>query len=449
LPNFAVDKISRQLRYLRSLPDVEFLFALGDALRALETDPEIARHLLDLSKEADDLGKDLRADEVDNGNPDQVLEIAWDELGKVVRGRGREQLIRLNREFAELNEDREHAVVVPLDPNGGGEDAGRVGRMLSFIEELGGGEMVGRMRPGYENVRVHQQRAHLRLLRLTRTHPGVSLLRLRCVTEMDVDGHFREQADSCPRRSDDPPALGVSTIAGRRTWSGLLDELLSGRRELSDLTSAPELITVLRGAVERVGVELEGRIGTIRTRLALIDRYKARCEWHDRDRLLEIAESAERRREHALRDQLALYLFDNGLNPISEARLGDHARADVFHPDPVESFVLEAKQYGKGQGLESGLRAAFRQALDTVGALRGSGYEAQEGFIVLFRLGGPRSVLPADPIYADGIRWYLRLINVAPPEEDASQNQKTPEEYGVDRLREILIEVASEIGTEE
>jgi hypothetical protein len=49
------------------------------------------------------------------------------------------------------------------------------------------------------------------------------------------------------------------------------------------------------------------------------------------------------------------------------------------------SFYVEAKQYIDRAGIENVLRGAFRQALDTVGNLPGSGYTVDEAFIILFR----------------------------------------------------------------
>jgi hypothetical protein len=170
----------------------------------------------------------------------------------------------------------------------------------------------------------------------------------------------------------------------------------------------------------------------------VIERFKARCEWHDRARLFTLAEEATAKQESVLRDELALYLFDQGLNPISEAALGEHSRADIFEGATASSFYLEAKQYSDGASLPAALRGAFRQALDTAANLAGSGYEAEEAFIVIFRRGGPRAILPIEPIEFDGLRWYLRLINIAPASEDASQNRHPPVAYDAVELLEML-----------
>lgn len=109
---------------------------------------------------------------------------------------------------------------------------------------------------------------------------------------------------------------------------------------------------------------------------------------------------------------------------LAEAVLGTSSRADVFDPSIGPAFYVEAKQYSDGAGIESGLRAAFRQALDTVGNLPGTDYGLDEAFIVLFRRGGPRAVLPVEHITAEGLRWHFVLINIAEPSVDASKNAR-------------------------
>jgi hypothetical protein len=179
----------------------------------------------------------------------------------------------------------------------------------------------------------------------------------------------------------------------------------------------------------------------------VVQRFKARSEWHDRERLRLLADAAQaagRSPEHALRDELTLYLFDQGLNPLAEAVLGTSSRADVFDPSAGPCFYVEAKQFRESTNLAALLQAAFRQALDTVGNLLGTGYEMDEAFIVLFRRSGPRALLPSEPLIADGLRWHFILINIAAAQDDASQNKSTPLEFSADTLRDILLQAHAE-----
>lgn len=133
-----------------------------------------------------------------------------------------------------------------------------------------------------------------------------------------------------------------------------------------------------------------------------------------------------------------------GLNPLAETVLGTSSRAYVFDPSAGPSFYVEAKQYSADTGIDTLLRAAFRQALDTAGNLTGAGYSIDEAFIVLFRRSGSRALLPTEPVIADGLRWHFVLINIAAAQDDASQNKATPVEFSTDELREMLLHVRAE-----
>jgi hypothetical protein len=439
-----LERLDRQLGYLLDLSDEDFLFAAQDFLSALEADPQLAIHLRDLEHEADDLGQKLHEDEYGDGEASGLLLRVWEDLGSQLQQPQLGVLLERNGAFKGLFGYFEHPAVVPLDVGAGSENSSRTGQLLDMIEKLDVSEghvIIETLRGPYEVMRAEQAAAHTRLLRVTRTHPGVALLRLRCLASLDTGGPA--EARSRPRKCEASPMLVVRADAHGRRWSGLILGVLHREQTIASLGDGPILMRGLRGAAERLGLELRGRIGTTRSRLAVIERYQARCEWHDRQRLQTLAEEAAGAREHALRDDLARYLFDQGLNPLSEAVLGAHARADLFQPEPRSGFLLEAKQYSDRTSLSTALAQAFRQALDTAGNLTGSGYEVEEAFIVLFRRGGPRAVLPREPIEADGRRWYLRLINIAPPADDASRNRYQPLEYSVEDLRTLLIEQRS------
>ena len=192
-----------------------------------------------------------------------------------------------------------------------------------------------------------------------------------------------------------------------------------------------------------LALDLTRRLYSQRSRLGVVLRFKARCEWHDRERLRQLADDTAQP-EHALRDELTRYLFDAGLNPLAEAVIGTSSRADVFDPSHGSSFYVEAKQYKDGVSLPSIMRAAFRQALDTAGNLRGSGYSADEAFIVLFRRGGPRAIFPVEPIHKEGLRWHFVLVNIAEPSEDASKNLHSPVEFTAGELAELVVEAQAD-----
>jgi hypothetical protein len=266
------------------------------------------------------------------------------------------------------------------------------------------------------------------------------LLRLEAVESLLLSG--TPYAESHPK--DERAALRVEVV---RSAAGLITAAPGGFLSGGVKSGLRPIVEDVRQVAQLLVLDLRRRLYTVRSRLGVLQRFKARCEWHDRERLRRLADDAQQAKrfaEHVLRDELTRYLFDQGLNPLAEAVLGASSRADVFDPSLGPSFYVEAKQYRDRAAVDPRLRAAFRQALDTVGNIPGSGYTIDEAFIVLFRRSGPRVLLPTEPFMAEGLRWHFVLINIAEASEDASQNTETPVEYSAESLREILIEVGVE-----
>ena len=173
--------------------------------------------------------------------------------------------------------------------------------------------------------------------------------------------------------------------------------------------------------LDRFYEELRLRIGTVRGKLALIMRFKGRCEWHDRDRLRLLALGAQAP-EEALTAELARWLYDHGLNPLTRARAAG-LEPDVLDPTEAPSFYIEAKRYRRSA--RSYLVRGVHQVNDTVGRLYGSAYEVHEAFYVVFREGGPRYAFPeAIP----GVGWtvYPVLIDIAEARVSGSRQTRPP-----------------------
>lgn len=143
---------------------------------------------------------------------------------------------------------------------------------------------------------------------------------------------------------------------------------------------------------------------------------------HDRERLLEIASGA--RAEAKLTAELALYLFDHGLNPLTDVNFGP-LRPDLLTSShgSVPTLYVEAKQYeadGRRVVVE-----AMRQVWDTAGLMTAEPYEVHEAFLVVFRRGGPRLELP-DVVRGPRLTVYPILIDIGNPSERGSRRAETP-----------------------
>ena len=221
---------------------------------------------------------------------------------------------------------------------------------------------------------------------------------------------------------------GFATPGKRHIEKALYD----GGSLSDDETKAVERSArMLKLYMERVYEDLRLRIGTRQSLIKLINRFQHRCQWHDRVRLYNLVESAKSGPEEVLTAELALWLFDQGLSPVSKPMMAG-LEPDLTDPSFRFNLYVEAKQYNSSAN--DYLIRGFHQLWDTVSGLKGTPYEVREAFYVVFRRGGPRYILPDQPLAGEGWTAHLRLIDIAPNTERGSQGAKKPIVISVDDL---------------
>jgi hypothetical protein len=278
--------------------------------------------------------------------------------------------------------------------------------------DLGGWRMsLGNVDRRYRHV---QRWARLRM----RTSGGLALLRLEAAKD----------AMQPPLRLMDPEvgAMGLMgemlKLVGSSEFSLLR---LADGDPLSSIDDAviADRVADLRNDVRRLQEDLRRRVNTTRSRRALVERFKLRCEWHDRERLVAVAEDKELGGgpEDRLTAEFARYLFDQGLSPLSKPMTGG-LQPDLL--DPGARFYVEAKQYNNS-GSRRDIVKAVAQVMDTVGRLRGGQYAVDEAFCVIFRRSGPYYDLPAS-LRTHGYRIHLLLVDLASADEAGRRQRERP-----------------------
>lgn len=268
------------------------------------------------------------------------------------------------------------------------------------------------------DLRVEYSRAWRRLHDHARTAPGTALQYLeRCVEVL-----------SSPRLTAPPGDFQELMTLAHPSWPlPVDDQILYGQHggRPADAEGLNRVADGVRQALQRLLHGLRLRIGTVRSVNAVFERFKNRCEMHDRDRLRDLASLRDAARnngslgrtraEQALTVELARYLFDQGLNPLTEVPVGVH-RADVVEPDRL---YVEAKQYSR-QNPRSYLLQGTRQVFEMMGRLQASRYRLSEAFFVVFRLAGPLCVFPQE-VRFEG--WTLRpfVVDLAPAKVSGSR----------------------------
>ena len=268
----------------------------------------------------------------------------------------------------------------------------------------------------------------VRLLRLrTRTSPGLALFKLAAVPD---------ELNPPPRIIDEEGQETLSDASDLSRWMSsesysLFKLAWHERLDAADVSVIDRRVDDLRDAVERVREELRRRIGTTRSRLALVNRFKLRCEWHDRERMLAVADDDRRSGgpEDRLTSEFARYLFDAGLSPLTKLLAGG-LQPDLL--DPSASFYVEATQFASSSD-RGDIVNGVKQVLDTVGRLRGGPYAVDEAFCVVFRRGGPHYDLPA-LLQTETYRLHLLLVDLAPTTEAGRRQRDEPVQIPIDEF---------------
>jgi hypothetical protein len=139
--------------------------------------------------------------------------------------------------------------------------------------------------------------------------------------------------------------------------------------------------------------------------------------------------------EDRLTAEFARYLFDQGLSPLAKPMTGG-LQPDLL--DPTARFYVEAKQYS--DSARGDIVRAVAQVLDTVARLRGSQYEVEEAFCVVFRRSGPYYDLP-HLLRTETYRLHLVLVDLAPAAEAGRRQREKPAVIAADEFFAAQVEL--------
>lgn len=425
----AVGWLDLRIEFVQKQTGTLFLRELARLLEELEQDVRFAPHIATIAAGAERLVAELRAS-------DTRLTAAAVEL--------RHELVRLapscddsrkepassdgpagpNWQFTLAGFDRRVSEIQPHPPFAFGDKIEtKAADLLSTLElkqdalktqstnSAGVTDWLQRL----ARLRMEFQRAMVSFNNGRFTDPGVSLVfaRNELFGALDPVGLSLE--------APFPTRHGFSTAyaAGRHLWSGIQVE----PQPDSDVGRQIEQVgDSLRPHLDRIHLALRSRIGSRASLVALIDRFKHRCEWHDRSRLLALTKSSPKKQEEVLTEELARWLFDAGMNPVSTPMMAGR-RPDVVDPTAPFNLYIEAKQYSKGA--KTYLLKGFRQAWDAVAALQSTPYRVSEGFLVIFRLGGPLYTFP-DFVDGPGCTLYIRVVDISGAASHGSKNPPKP-----------------------
>lgn len=433
----AADFVRRQCDYLESVEGPDYLRHLRRCLNTFLGEPRIRPILLDINREAQEL---VRAYvEHDNETVGRLRELRADLVrrfpwaddsgvtlppgGDPVMSGWTQSLAYFDQVAARPPDSHEDRQISAL----GLEDASRSGKLAALLRAKSREFTQEAIQRGQERD-VEDFGAALSRIEETHTFVHRNFLNDKLTsagTALDQCILAIEQMNRAPDRDWGTMSLRermheamVAVMRGDRGMEEFLYES-SASGDARDLGEGR--IKLLRPAMRRLQEELLLRIGKRRSLLGLLDRFRARCEWHDRDRLRNLAASARRRAEEVLTAELSRWLFDQGLTPFSKPLVGG-LQPDLL--DPTKLYV-EAKRYRAASGSRGHIVRGMWQVHDTVARLRGTPHSVNEAFYVVFREAGPRYVLP-ESVPGEGWTVFPVLVDIAPLTEAGSRQRVQP-----------------------
>lgn len=177
-----------------------------------------------------------------------------------------------------------------------------------------------------------------------------------------------------------------------------------------------------RALLERLHQELRIRLGTRRSLFALLERFRGRCQWHERADLLKLAHSKGGKPEDKLVSMMSRWLYDQGLNPLGQASAGG-LRPDLFDPSRRPAIYVEAKQYKKSP--ISLIKKAVGQVDDTAAQFTAEPYAIREAFLAVFRLDGPLLVPQTLVMQRGTYTLHIVVIDLKPLAKAGSREKES------------------------
>jgi hypothetical protein len=122
----------------------------------------------------------------------------------------------------------------------------------------------------------------------------------------------------------------------------------------------------------------------------------------------------------------ASYLFDLGFNVITERQLGA-GRLDIVEETlglgvGRDALLIEAKIYKSVQGARAALKQGLAQLYGYATTIESS-FRATENFLLVYRLGGPKVVLPRDDVVIGDYTFRVVHVDLATAKESGSRSR--------------------------
>jgi hypothetical protein len=142
------------------------------------------------------------------------------------------------------------------------------------------------------------------------------------------------------------------------------------------------------------------------------------------------------RLENYLVDDAAAYLFDMGFGVLTERHLAG-GRLDIYEETlgveaARDALLIEAKIYTSATNGETAFKKGLSQIYGYASSIESS-FHPTENYLLLFRLDGPKLVLPRKPVTMGEYSFMIVHVDLAPSEISGSRSPK-PKIINVEKI---------------
>lgn len=455
-----IEILDRKYNFLMKIPDTEFVLKLVEFLDFIKTYEPICHFTEKVYRDFDLKSQDYKArldkeQEKAIGLKRQIIEKYPDLDDSKMEYPGPEKVSTEYRSsfaaFDDVVNKVERVKSFPMEPDLL-DDASDVGKLISIIhtkinEYENGDEKENKTRKideqiwiEYKNLQEHHEHTQLDWINYCRISPGSTILEFSNICEaINPDPrNYTSMEDFFEKWNgiDDLKAHWYYGSWVRDAVYGLVSKDANYRSSSFSEERIKEGISKLKEGITRIYESLRVEIGLTLLPSQLVHRYKLRSQWYNREYLWSLVDSFEKgkkaRIEHILTQDLAKYLFDQGITVFYRFKAGQH-EFDLLE-DAKNPIFVEVKIYkdsGSKNRLIQGI-AELHAYLNNVKSLR----RIKNAYYVIFRLAGPIYEFP-EVIHTNQFSIYPILIDIGESKVSGSRQPKPK----IIKLEEIFAKI--------
>jgi len=319
------------------------------------------------------------------------------------------------------------------------DDASDVGKLISIIhtkideyetkDEKGNKtkEIDEQIWIEHKNLQEHHEHTQLDWINYCRVSPGSTLIEFSnmCKEINPEPKNYSSMEDFFEKWAsiDDLESHWHYGSRVRDAVYGLVSKYDNYRSSSFSEERIQEWISKLKEGITRIYEYLRVEIGLKLLPSQLIHRYKLRSQWYNKEYLWSLNGSdkkgKKKRTEHILTQDLAKYLFDQGITVFYRLKAGQH-EFDLLEDakSPIFVEVKICKDSGSKNRLIQGI-AELHAYLNNVKSLR----RIKNAYYVIFRLAGPIYEFP-EMIPTNQFSIYPILIDIGESKVSGSRQPK-------------------------